>query len=90
MAIMKMMAIYDNKANAYPRPPFWMTNRVEALRGFDGACNENDSQFAKFKEDFELHEIGEFDQVTGEIKQEIVKLATASELVKSDTKLKQI
>lgn len=61
---MKMFAIFDVKANAYKRP-FFEESTVDAIRGFEMAVNKGESLLSSYPEDFALHEIGKFDQISG-------------------------
>lgn len=73
---MKLFCVYDAKASFYLKP-FTEQSTVQALRGFDAAVNEGDSQLKKFPDDFELHEIGEFDESTGTLQSRINNLGSA-------------
>lgn len=61
---MKMFAILVVKANAYKRP-FFEESTVDAIRGFEMAVNKGESLLSSYPEDFALHEIGKFDQMSG-------------------------
>lgn len=58
--------IHDNKAAAY-LPPFYLHNKNMAIRSFADCVQEEGHQFNKHPEDYSLWEIGEFDDLTGEI-----------------------
>lgn len=63
---MKIFSMYDTKAKFYVQP-FSETSTVAALRGFEVAVNDGKSTFSRFPDDFELHELADFDPQTGEI-----------------------
>lgn len=65
--ILKMLTVYDSKAECYNTPIFAPTTAV-ALRMFRAACNEETNEFNKYSSDYQLFEIGEFDQDTCEFR----------------------
>lgn len=64
MTTLKMFTVRDLKAGTYGQP-FALPNRQVAMRTFSTWVANPESFFAKFPHDFELFEVGEFDQVTG-------------------------
>lgn len=64
---MKMFSIHDSKTEAY-LPPLFMNSKGEAIRAFDQACQEKDSNFYKYPHDFTLVELGEWDQLSAVFK----------------------
>lgn len=66
MAKLLLFSVYDSKADAFAAP-FTMRSKGEALRGWMDVCNDKTTQMYKYPEDFSLMEIGEFDELTGEI-----------------------
>ena len=60
----KIYAIYDSKAEAFMQPFFAGTAGL-ALRSFADAANNPDSVIAKYPHDFELFELGVFDDQSG-------------------------
>jgi len=81
--IYRVIAVYDKKAQMYPRPPFCMQSRVEAIRGFTDAVNKDDSPIAAFPSEFDLVEVGTFDSETGALTSEIVVLCNGQEAKKA-------
>ena len=67
-----MYAIYDTKSERYDTPVF-MPNDVFAKRFFYKLVAEGQGQLEHFKDDFEIHQICEFNVITGEIKKLKVK-----------------
>jgi len=65
---MLMFSIRDSAADAYGRP-FFMTSVGIAIRSFTDEINRvaEDNQIYKHPEDFDLFELGEFDDETGRI-----------------------
>jgi len=63
---MKLFAIYDSKAKAYMNI-VQEEHHVNAIRQFDRVVNESNSQLALYPDDFELHELADFDKITGDI-----------------------
>lgn len=64
--LLKIFAIYDRKAGTYGQP-FALQSRGVALRTLQSWVSDPASFFAKFPDDFELYEIGEFNQMDGSI-----------------------
>ncbi|QXP08398.1 MAG: nonstructural protein [Arizlama microvirus] len=62
--ILSIFAVKDNKASCYNRP-FAEINVLNAVRGLSVAVNNQESQIMHFPEDFDLYQIGTFDDVTG-------------------------
>lgn len=62
----KLYSIYDSKAKLYFRP-FTARTRGEALRLFQQAANDKQTQIGEYPEDFILFEIGEFNDSNGNL-----------------------
>lgn len=60
----KMYTAYDSKVELY-LPPFFMRTRGEAVRAWETAVNDPQTQMCRHPDDFTLFEIGEFDDSTG-------------------------
>lgn len=63
---MKVFCVYDSAAEAYALP-FFQKSTGEAVRGFSTAAKDPQSQLSKHPADFTLFEIGEYNELTGEI-----------------------
>lgn len=65
---MKIMlySVYDSKAAVYGQPNF-LLNRGTALRAWQDACNDAQSNVGKHPADFTMFEIGSWDDETGQI-----------------------
>ncbi len=76
-----VVSIYDVKASHYLS---LMTFRTipEALRAFGLICQQ-DQMISQYPEDYELHSLGVFNDVTGCIDFEKVELTTADSILKS-------
>lgn len=65
MSKLKAYAVRDAKAEAFPRPPFFVSATGLAVRMFTDACNDPGTELGKYPADFTLFEIGDFDQQDG-------------------------
>lgn len=61
---LKLVAIWDVKARMYFAPHF-VRNVFEGARGFAQGIRDPGHQLSKFPDDFQLHELGVFDDETG-------------------------
>ncbi len=62
---LKVFSIHDSKAEAFIQP-FYSQTTGTAVRSFEQACNDANSDFHKFAGDYTLFELGEFDQNTAQ------------------------
>lgn len=62
----KMFAIYDTKSETYGDIVYAKT-LAEADRSFATYCNNKDTIINKYPADYNLFQLGEYDQQTGEI-----------------------
>lgn len=62
--MMSCFAVRDRKAQLFNRP-FFDINKVQAIRGFAGACKQPEAPFSQFPDDYELCYLGDFDEVKG-------------------------
>lgn len=67
MSKLKIFGVKDTMAEAYMNP-FYARSTGEAIRSFADETNKPDSPFNRHPNDYNLFELGEFDQVTGEMK----------------------
>jgi len=63
---MKIFSVHDSKAEAY-LPPIYFKSAGEAIRSFETACSDIQSNFHKYPADFTLVELGEFDELSASI-----------------------
>ena len=68
----KIFSIKDKVVGAY-RSPFYMRNNAEAIRAFNNSCKEV-PDMAKVASDLELYCLGDFDDETGVITNQIEHL----------------
>lgn len=61
-----MFTVYDSKAEVYDKP-FCLLTKGECVRGFMDALNAPNSTLSKYPADFNLFEIGWYDQKTGTV-----------------------
>jgi len=59
-----LFAIFDVKMRLF-MSPYCGRNVDSALRQFSDMCNNPNNQLARHPEDFELYEVGTFDDATG-------------------------
>ncbi len=64
---MELYTIYDSKEEIYYQP-FFLLNDAVALRQFGDMANEETSKISKHPEDYHLWCLGEWDEITGELK----------------------
>lgn len=60
-----LLAVYDVVAGAYNAPPIGAPTRGVGERSFSDEVNRPESAFGLHPDDYELHEVGSFDMVTG-------------------------
>lgn len=87
---LKVYCVYDSKGENFGQP-FFFDCRANALRSFQEAAADGQSQICKFPADFTLFEIGEWDRLSGEfsIYQSKVNLGLAVEYQKVATPVSQ-
>ena len=61
---MKVIAVYDIKADCY-ETPFFKANVQIAMREFALVCRDSQMLMNQFPDDYELHELGDFDKEIG-------------------------
>lgn len=59
-------SIFDSKVGAYSRP-FYEFSKGSAIRAITEALNDPKTTFAKYPADFNLFELGTFDELSGVI-----------------------
>lgn len=83
--LMFIYTVRDAKAQLYGRP-FFVHNAAIALRGMSDQVNDPQSDFFKYPTDFELFELGTYDDSTAvfEIYPQPKPISTISALKKND------
>lgn len=76
---LKLFAVHDSKVNAYMNP-FVARAAGEAMRSFENAVRDPNSQISQFPADFTLFEIGLYDEETAEVRPLEAKLALCNAL----------
>ncbi len=78
---MNIYTINDLASQTFLRP-FCMPTDRDAIEGFKHVCNEDDTQYSKHPQDFNLISLGSFDERTGilSISDERTLVARALEL----------
>lgn len=61
-----LVALYDRATEAYA-PPMMVHTRGEAIRSFKQAVNDNNTSISQHPTDFELCQIGTYNEQTGEL-----------------------
>ena len=80
-----MLAVHDKESRTF-RQPFSMNTKRDAVESFRQVVNDENSQFNKFPDDFDLVQVGEFCVRTGELKpMPPTVLASASSLLQKET-----
>lgn len=54
-------SVFDSKAESFISP-FFSQNRATALRSFEAAANDENTDFHRYAGDYTLFELGTFDQ----------------------------
>jgi len=62
--ILKVFAIYDEKAGFYSAP-FMFASRGEAIRAFSESANDPGQQICRWAADFTLFQVAQYDNITG-------------------------
>lgn len=80
----RMFCIYDIKADTYG-PPVIFSTKGEAMRWFEDLANEQNSPISRHSGDYQLFEIGSYDQASGKAValESRISLGVASEFSKA-------
>ncbi len=62
--VFRIFSIYDEKAKAF-LPPFFMHEKLVAIRAFSDCVNDSEHQFGMHPSDYTLFEFGDFDDSSG-------------------------
>lgn len=75
-------SVYDSAVGQY-LTPFFTRSKLEALRSFKAAANQQDHDFNNFSTDYTLFALGEFDAGTGTFEAYTAneRLSSAHELI---------
>lgn len=78
---MLCFAVRDIKAESF-MTPFFEKHVSGAIRAFEFACNQKDSPYNLYPDDFELVQIGTFDTGNGDLKTSHNSLGIARTFIK--------
>lgn len=82
--IQKIYAVKDIVADEF-QPPFFVKNDAVAIKEFGKACDNKETLWHQFPNDYSLYALGEFDTETGSINSSSLKqLANASQFVNKE------
>lgn len=59
-----VFSIYDSKAESFVQP-FFSPTPGTAMRSFEEACNDSETNFSKHAGDYTLYQLGTFEHNTG-------------------------
>lgn len=59
-----VLAVYDEKAEAFAQP-FFQQSELVGVRSFVGAAQDQESLLFKFPRDYSLYKLGTYDDVSG-------------------------
>lgn len=62
-----MLVVWDVKAQAYIGQPLFAPTRGVGERSFSDACSQKGTPFNDHPDDYELHEVGSFNVMNGEV-----------------------
>jgi len=63
---LKIFTVLDLKSDLFSAP-FFSPTQASGVRAFSQACNDPASDFSKFPSDYELFEIGNWDDSSGNV-----------------------
>lgn len=81
MTIHALVAVYDIATSTYARP-FCVNHTAQAVRSFSDEVNRSDSEVGRHAADYELWELGNFDDTTGLTTSNPVRICRAIDLKK--------
>lgn len=68
---LQIFSIHDSKAAAFLRP-FCLPSDAHAIREVSEVVQNTSSTFSDYPEDFTLFNVGEFDELTGEVSPRLI------------------
>lgn len=81
MTIHSAVSVYDVATETFARP-FYVTHTAQAVRSFTDEVNREDSEISRHPQDYELWEMGNFDDQTGAMNSNPVRICRAIDLKK--------
>lgn len=82
MTLHIFVSVRDNATETFARP-FCVSHPRQAVRSFSDETNNPESEINKHAEDYELWQLGSFDDASGVITSEPTRLVRASDLKKA-------
>lgn len=84
--MLKIFSVKDNKAESFGTP-FFQPSVVQAVRIFSTEINRAaaDNLLYQHPKDFDLHELGEFDEQSGDLSTHKPSLVATGEKVKTES-----
>lgn len=76
--IVKMFAVYDETAGCFATP-FFATNTAMAQRSFAHAVKDPNLDISRSPHDYTLHELGLFDNESGQLEMQRMRLGTGDQ-----------
>lgn len=76
-----LVCVRDLATEAMGRP-FCVNHPAQAVRSFSDEVNKPDSEIANHAKDYELWQVGTFDDGSGKVESALERLARATDLVK--------
>lgn len=76
---LKIFSVYDSKTKAWLKP-FFMQHTGQAQRSWEQVAIDPQSEISKYPADFTLFELGEFDELEGNITQYDVRVSLGTAL----------
>jgi len=81
MTTFAIVSVRDNAVETFARP-FVVHHPRQAVRSFTDEVNNPESEISRHAEDYELWEIGSFDDVTGQVTSNLSRVCRAIDLKK--------
>lgn len=88
--ILKVFSVYDSKVEAYLQP-FFVPTVGAAIRAIMDAMSDPGHTFSKYKQDYTLFQIGEYNDHTGQIEADeaFVNIGNLSQLYQTERGLEE-
>lgn len=77
---MRLYAVKDIKAAKFDRP-FPLINDQVCIRSFRVMCNNKETEFGQYPEDYDLYLVGELNEDTGELVSNVQFITNGQSLV---------
>lgn len=84
-----LFTVYDSKAEYY-KAPFCVRTKGEALRAWETACNDENTEMCKHPADFTLFQIGEYNELDGTVEMFKAKIDLGNAIQSKKSTLKEV